>query len=115
MRALPLELVGIQLAHGVEQRCLHAGEREDEPRHFCDGKVECLRIAVLRDSVDLRAAGVAETEETRAFVERPARRVVDRRPERARRAAALLHVEQQRVSAAGEQTQERRLKRMWLE
>ena len=81
---------------------------KSRPSHTRDREPERLRIAVLREPVDRGAARVAEPEEPRALVERLARRVVERRPEPLR-PAALAHGEQERVTAAGEQAEERRL------
>ena len=45
-----------EVAHGVEQRRLDAGEREVEPRHARDREAERLGIALAGQRVDLGAA-----------------------------------------------------------
>jgi len=79
-----------------------------------DGELVCIRIAVAREPVDLRAPGIPEPEQPRALVERLAGCIVERRPHDAK-AGAVLHVEQQRVPAAREQAQERRVERFGLQ
>src|SRR6185369_11288991 len=59
-------------------------------------------------------ARVAETEEAGTLVERLARSVVERRPQDPE-PRVVLDVEQQRVPAAREQAQERRVDRVGLE
>src|SRR5438105_1334124 len=112
--AAPLELVGREVANGVEERRLQAGEGEVEARDARNGERVGLRIALVRETVERGAAGVAEAEQPRALVEGLARRVVDGRPDAAE-AVPLAHVEEQRVPAAREQAQEGRLERLRLE
>src|SRR5581483_7132687 len=97
--AAALELVRRQVADGVEERRLDAGEREIEAVDARDREVVGLGVALAREPVDRGAARVAEPEQPRALVERLAGGVVERRPEDAE-AAVILHVEQQRVAAA---------------
>src|SRR3954451_23780950 len=107
-----LELVP-EPAHLVQQCGLHAREREVEPRHARDREVEGLGVALAREPVDLRPARIAEPEQARALVERLAGRVVERGPERLE-GAVLAHVHEQRVPAASEQAEKRRLERLRL-
>ena len=102
-----------EVADGVQQRRLHAREGEVEPGHARDGKRERLRVALTREPVDRRAAGIAEPEQARALVERLAGSVVECRAEDVP-ARVLVHVQQQRVPAAREQAEERRLERLRL-
>src|SRR5207302_7835636 len=87
---------------------LQTREREVEPGDARDRKVVGLRIAALREHVELASAGIAEAEQAGALVERLARGVVERRAEQGV-AAVLPDVEQHRVAAAREQAEERRL------
>src|SRR5919197_1333013 len=109
-----LELRGREVAHRVEQRRLEAGEGEVEAGHARDGKVIGARIALAREAVERGAARIAESEQARALVEGLAGGVVDRRPDAAE-AALVAHVEEQRVPAAREQAEERRLELIGLE
>ena len=56
---------------------------KSRPGDARDRERERLGIAVAREPVDLRAAGIAEAEQARALVERLAGRVVERRAEHA--------------------------------
>ena len=105
-----LDLLLSEVAQRVEERGLEPREREVEAVDAGDREPECLWIAVLREPVDRGTARVAEPEEPRALVERLACGVVERRAEPLR-PAALAHGEQERVTAAGEQAEERRLER----
>ena len=96
------------------ERGLHAGEGEVEPGDARDRKRERLGVALAREAVDRRAAGIAEPEQSRALVERLAGRVVERRAEDVP-LRMVVHVQQQRVPAAREQAEERRLERLGLE
>ena len=87
---------------------------KSSPGHARDGERERLGVALAREPVDLGAAGVAEPEQPRALVERLADGVVDRAAGHGER-AARADVEQQRVAAAREQAEERRLERVGLE
>ena len=87
-------------------------KEKSSPGTRATGNVERLRVALAREPVDRGAARVAEAEQARALVERLAGGVVERRAERRRNAAVVPHVEQQRVAAAREQAEERRLERV---
>src|SRR5439155_142894 len=73
IRTAPLELPCGQVPDRVQQRGLQAGEREVEPGDPRNGKLVRARVAVAREAVDLRAAGIAEPEEPRPLVEGLAR------------------------------------------
>ena len=87
---------------------------KSRPGTRATGKSNAVGVAVSREPVDRRAAGVPETEKPRALVERLPRCVVERRAEPLG-AAALANREEKRVSAAREQAGERRLDRGGLE
>jgi hypothetical protein len=101
-------LLFAEVADGVEERGLEPGEREVEPRYARHRERECVWIAIAREAVDLGTARVVQAEQASALVERLAGGVVERRPE-SRGAAALRDFQQQRVPAACEQADERRL------
>src|SRR5581483_10021092 len=103
-----------ELAHRVEKRRLDAGEREVEPRDAGDRERERIGVAAGRQPVELGAARIAEAEQARTLVERLTGRVVDRRAVDDE-AAALADLEQKRVPAAREETEERRLERVVAE
>ena len=106
--AARLELFRAQVPHRVEQCGLQAGEGEVQARDAGDGEAVRLRVALAGEPVDRGSAGVAEPQEPRTLVEGLTRRVVERRPED-REALAVTHVEKQRVAAARQQAEERRL------
>ena len=112
--AAALELVGSEVADRVEERRLEAREREVEPGNARDRERVGLGITLARETVELGAAGVAEAEQARTLVEGLAGRVVERRPD-APVAGVIGDVEQERVPAAREQAQERRLDRVRLQ
>ena len=97
-----------EVAHGVEECGLDAGEREVEARHARHRKPERLRIALPGQRVDLGAAGVRQPEEPRTLVERLAGGVVERRAEPLERPVPP-DGQQERVAAAREQADEGRL------
>ena len=72
------------------------------------GKVVRLGVALRRQPVDRRSARIAEPEQPRALVERLAGRVVERRAHDVE-PAVIPDVEEQRVPAAREQAEERRV------
>src|SRR5581483_1376147 len=109
--AAAVELFGVELAHGVEERGLDAGEGEIEAGDAGDGKGEGGRVALARGEIDRGAARIAEAEQPSALVERLAGRVVERRADDAE-AAPVPDVEEERVPAAREQAEERRLDRI---
>ena len=74
-----------------------------------------MRVAHAGNAVELGAARVAEPEQARALVEGLARGIVERAAEHARLARHRLYIEQQRVAAAGQQAEKRRLERVRLE
>ena len=80
-----------------------------------DRKVEGVCVTRPRQPVDLGTARIAEPEQARTLVEGFAGSVVDRRPEHARLGAGIANIEQERVAAAREQAQKRRLERFGLE
>src|SRR5438093_4863671 len=94
----------------VEQRCLETGEGEIEPWDPRNRKLVGTRVAFAREAADLRAAGIAESEQPCSLVERLPCRVVERRAQDSGFAAPILYVEEQRVAAARQQSEER-----WLE
>src|SRR5690348_8880514 len=108
------ELARGQVTGRVQQRGLQPGEGEVSPRNARDRKVVGLGVAVPREPVDLAAARIAEAEQPRALVERLPGRIVQRRPEHVL-LVVPAHVEEQRVAAAREQAQERRLNSVRLE
>src|SRR5215213_7492670 len=67
-----------QVADRVQQRRLQPAEAEVELTGRAAREVECLRVALAREPVDGRAAGVAEPEQAGALVERLAGGVVER-------------------------------------
>ena len=69
---------GAQVANGVQQRRLDAGEGEVHAGDARDGEAVRGRVAGARQPVERRAAGVAEAEQARALVEGLAGGVVDR-------------------------------------
>ena len=79
-----------------------------------DGERERLGVARSSETVERDAARVAEAEEPRPLVERLTGRVVEGRAEPLR-AAALSDEEQERMAAAREQADERRLERVVAE
>ena len=87
---------------------------KSRPGTRATGNVVRLGVAVPRQPVDRRAARIAEPEQARALVERLAGRVVERRPHDLE-AAVIPNVEEQRVPAAREQAQERRVDGLGLE
>ena len=89
-------------------------KEKSSPGTLRDRERERLRISLAREAVERRAARVAEPEQPGALVEGLARGVVERRADHAV-ARAARHVEQQRVPAAREQREERRLERLGLE
>ena len=105
---LPRLRLAADIADGVEQRRLDSGEGEVEPVQACDRKRERVGIAVPGQPVNFAPAGIAETEQPRALVERLAGGVVDRGAEDGV-AGMVLDVEQQGVAAAREEAQKRRL------
>ena len=76
--APPLELIGREIAHGIEQRRLQAREREVEPRHTGDRERVGLRVALPREAIDLGPTGIRQPEQPRALVEGLARGIVER-------------------------------------
>src|SRR5213075_2757360 len=106
-----LEFVLRKLTDRIEQRRLQAREREIEPGNARNGEVVRGWIALAGDPVDRGSAGVAEAEQPCAFVERLAGGVVERRSQHPK-GARLGDVDQQRVTAAREQAEERRLDRL---
>ena len=98
-----------EVAHLVEQRGLHAREREVQPVEAArDREGERLRVAVAGELLERRAAGERQAEQARALVERLAGGVVERAAEDVE-GRVVLDAREQRVAAAGEQADERRL------
>src|SRR5205085_4275726 len=88
---------------------LDAGEREVQPADAArDGERERLRVAVAGEALERRTAGERQPEQPRALVECLAGGVVERAPEDRERRVALDACEQ-RVPAARQQADERRL------
>src|SRR5438270_2996316 len=103
-----VEPVRGQVAGRIQQRSLQPGEGEVATWNARDRKVVRRWVAVPREPVDLATARVAEAEQPRALVERLPGRVVERRPEHVL-VVVPAHVEEQRVTAAREEAQKRRL------
>ena len=92
----------------VQQRRLQPAEAEVQalggrPARRRAGEVEGFRVALARQPVDLRAAGVAEAEDAGALVERLSRGVVQRLAED--RVAAGCPLGDERVAATGHQAE----------
>ena len=101
-----------EVADLVEQRGLQAGEGEVQAGDAArDREGEGVRVALLRQPLERRAAGVRQAEQPRALVEGLAGGVVERRAED-REAVVVLDAREERVAAAGDQAQERRLERL---
>src|SRR5439155_14582015 len=105
-----LQLVRREVANDVQQRGLQSREREVKTGNARNREVVRGRVALSCEPVELRAAGIAQAEQPRAFVKGFSRRVVERRADHVLR-AVVGDVEQKRMTAAGEQAEERRLDR----
>ena len=84
---------------------------KSRPRHARDREVERFRVALTRKPVDRGAAGIPEAEQLRDLVEGLAGSVVASRAHDPEAGGPVTNVEQQRVPAAREQAQERRVER----
>ena len=105
-----------EVLHVVEQRGLHAAETEVETIFRRDGlaggwrqrtrEVHRVRIALFREAFDHGAAGVAQVQDLRRFVEGLARGIVERGPRERHLPVAPDH--DQRGMAAGHDDREHR-------
>jgi hypothetical protein len=114
IRTPSLQLARVEVAHRVEQSRLHAREGEVETADARDREVVGLGVALPCEPIDRRTARVAEAEQAAALVEGLACRVVEGRAE-ASSLGVIVDVEEERMAAARQQAEERRLERIRLQ
>src|SRR5207302_7861632 len=102
-----LEDGGLEPAEGEVHLVAWAGR---QAARKCDGP----GIAALRQTIDVRAARIRQPEELRHLVERLARRVVERMPQRAV-ATLRAHLVQRSVPSGDDQAQPGRRRGVLLE
>src|SRR5207248_11744803 len=116
IRATSLNLALSQLPGRVEERRLQPAEAETEAgiAGHRDREVESIRTPVRGRALDRGPSRVAQAQEPSPLVQRLARRIVQRLAE-GLDARLLPNAGEQRVAAARDQAQERRLERLGLE
>ncbi len=93
----------------IHDRGLEAAEAEIESVvQHCPWKIDCSRITLGRQSIDRRAAGIAEPEKTRHLVEGLTGRIVDGATEQSV-TTVIRHLDQHRVSARHQHEHHREL------